>query len=46
VLKKEAIEKIENHIVTIILAVIIVYIICALVFGYDLPDGILSPLFN
>lgn len=45
-LKKEAIEKIENHIVAIILSVIIVYIICVLVFGYDLPDGILPPLFN
>jgi hypothetical protein len=45
-LKKEAIGKIENHIVTIILAVVIVYIICTLVFGYDFPGGILSPLFN
>ncbi|MBO1510245.1 hypothetical protein [Metabacillus bambusae] len=45
-MRKEAIEKIENHIVAIFLAVIIIYIICTLVFGYDLPRGILSPLFN
>ncbi|WP_157094480.1 hypothetical protein [Metabacillus litoralis] len=45
-MKKEAIEKIENHIVTIILAVIIVYFICATFFGYNLPAGILSLLFN
>ncbi|MGM7724217.1 hypothetical protein [uncultured Metabacillus sp.] len=45
-MKKESIRRIENHIVAAIIAIVIVYLICSIVYGYDVPGGILSPLID
>ncbi|WP_156177901.1 hypothetical protein [Bacillus sp. SA1-12] len=45
-MKKDSIRKVENHIVATIIGIVIVYLICLVAYGYDLPGGILSPLIN
>ena len=39
-------RNIENHIVAVTLAFVIAFIVGAKMFGYDLPGGILTPLFQ
>ena len=45
-MKQENVRNIENHIVAATLAFVIAIIVGAKMFGYDLPGGILSPLFQ
>lgn len=41
-MKRENVRNLENHIVAATIAFVIAYVVGAQLFGYELPDGILS----